>query len=254
MHILGAIMELLHGDCLEKMKDIPDKTIPLIICDPPYNTTPLHWDKLLDFNKLWDEFCRIRTLDGVVLIFGQEPFSSQVRLSNLKDYRYDWYWEKERLTNVFQVKRRPGKVIETISVFFEKPNRYFPQYTEYVGKRVTNKIGDSARWSATMGGNNPSTRPLEYIDDGTRHPTQVLRYNRDDPRKAIHPTQKPVSLLEFLIKSYTTEGETILDCCAGSFTSGIACMNTNRDCILIEKDDSYFEAGTSRINLYINKP
>ena len=205
-------MELLHGDCIDKMQGISDNSIPLIICDPPYNTTPLHWDKLLNFQKLWNEFKRIRTQDGVVLIFGQEPFSSQVRMSNLKEYRYDWYWEKERLTNVFQVKRRPGKVIETISVFFNKPNRYFPQYTEHTGKKVTNKIGKNARWPITMGGENPNTKPLEYVDDGTRHPLQILRYNRDDPRKAIHPTQKPVKLLEFLINTYTKENETVLDC------------------------------------------
>ena len=174
-------------------------------------------------------------------------------MSNISAYRYDWYWEKERLTNVFQVKRRPGKTVETISVFFNKSGRYFPQYAEYTGKRVTNKIGGDARWSPTMGGNNPKTKPLEYIDNGTRHPTQVLRYNRDDPRKSIHPTQKPVALLEFIIKSFTKENEIVLDSCAGSFSTAIACMNTDRDCVCIEKDPEIYMNGMKRIQIYKDK-
>lgn len=241
--------KLLFGDCLEKMRDIPNHSVDMVILDPPYGTTPLHWDKCLDFNKLWMELHRVCKDTSPILVFGQEPFSSLVRCSNMKDYKYDWYWEKERLTNVFQVKRRPGKTIETISVFYKKQCVYNPQKTIYTGKPVSNKIGPDARWSATMGGNTPNTVPLEYIDNGTRHPTQVLRINRDNNRKALHPTQKPVELYEMLIKTYTNSSAVVLDPCAGSGTAGVVCQNLNRECILIEKEPEYYEIIQKRLNL-----
>jgi DNA modification methylase len=246
-------MQVIPGDCLEKMTQLATSSVSLVILDPPYGTTPLFWDKCLDFEMLWKEYGRILVPDGVVCVFGQEPFSSYVRLSNIQNYRYDWYWEKERLTNVFQVKRRPGKTIETISVFFSKPNRYYPQLHRYEGKRVTNKIGNTARWSVTMGGVAPKSKPLEYRDNGTRHPTQLLQYNRDNNRKGLHPTQKPVSLLEYLIKTYTLEGETVLDNCMGSGSTGVACVNTHRDFIGIEKDEDYFLIARNRIKEATNE-
>lgn len=239
--------EVILGDCLDKMQHIPDDSTDMVILDPPYGTTPLHWDTCLDFNKLWVELSRICKDTTPILIFGQEPFSSLVRCSNMKDYKYDWYWEKERLTNVFQVKRRPGKTIETISVFYKKQCVYNPQKTAFTGKPVSNKIGTDARWSPTMGGIHPTTVPLEYKDDGTRHPTQVIRINRDNSRNALHPTQKPVELYERLIKTYTNEGSLILDPCAGSGTTGVACKNLNRGYILIERELEYYEIIKKRL-------
>jgi len=240
-------MQLIYGDCLEKMKDIPDKSIDMVLCDPPYGTTPCKWDSIINFLQLWQEYDRIVKENGAILLFGQEPFSSLLRCSNLQNFKYDWYWEKERLTNIFQVKRRPGKTVEVISVFYKKSPQYNPQKTIYSGKKVTNKIGTDARWSETMSTNLTTSRPLEYVDNGFRHPTQVLRINRDNNRKGLHPTQKPVPLLEYLIKTYTLENEVVLDNTMGSGSTGVACVNTNRDFIGIEKDEKWFKVAEDRV-------
>ena len=207
---------LYHGDCLEVMKDIPDNAIDMVLCDPPYGQTPCEWDHVIDFTLLWQSYQRIVKKNGAICIFGQEPYSSFVRLSNLSLYKYDWYWEKERLTNVFQANKRAGKTVETISVFYVEQCVYFPQKIRHIGKRVTNKIGKDARWSVTMAGHNQTTKPFEYHDDGTRLPTQVLRFRRDNPRERIHVTQKPVALCENLIKTYTQKGDMVLDNTIGS--------------------------------------
>jgi len=240
-------MQLIYGDCLEKMKDIPDKSIDMVLCDPPYGTTPCKWDTVLDFSRLWEQYHRIVKDNGVILLFGQEPFSSLLRCSNLKDFKYDWYWEKERLTNVFQVKWRPGKTVEVISVFYKKSPCYNPQKTKHEGKLVSNKIGKDARWSETMSTNLKTSQPLEYFDDGFRHPTQILRFNRDNSRKGVHPTQKPVALCEYFIKTYTNEGVIVLDNTMGSGSTGVACVNTNRDFIGIENDKEWFNIAEDRI-------
>ena len=241
------MIELYNDDCLNILPTIPDKSIDCVICDPPYGTTPITWDKVIPFDKLWKEYSRIVKLNGAIVIFSQEPFATYLRMSNMKDYKYDWYWEKERLTNVFQVKKRCGKTVENIVVFYKQQCIYNPQKINHTGKRVSNKIGENARWSVTMAGYEPKTKPFEYIDDGTRYPTQVLRMNRDNTRKRLHPTQKPVDLLEFLIKTYTNEGDLILDNCMGSGSTGVACKNLNRNFIGIEKDEEYFNIAKERI-------
>jgi site-specific DNA-methyltransferase (adenine-specific) len=239
--------KLYLGDCLELMKQISDKSIDCVICDPPFGSTPLLWDEILSFGDLWEEYSRIIKDDGVICLFGQEPFSSKLRLSNEEFYKYDWYWVKERLTNVFQVKRRPGKVIETISVFANNKHKYFPQKSIFTGKKVTNKIGDKARFSDVMAGMETKTKPLEYIDNGTRHPTQVLTFNRDDARKSLHPTQKPLALIEYLVKTYTNEGDLVLDNTMGSGTTCLAARNLNRKFIGMEKDETYFKIAQERL-------
>ena len=240
-------IQIKQGDCLELMKEIPDKSIDMILCDLPYGTTPLKWDSVINSKRLWEEYDRIVKSNGAIVLFGQEPFSTLLRMSNLNDYRYDWYWEKERLTNVFQVKRRCGKTVENLMVFYKQQCTYNPQKHIHEGKKVTNKIGKNARWSVTQSGERQSTKPFEYNDDGTRHPTQLLRFNRDNPRKRLHPTQKPVALLEYLIKTYTNEGETVLDNCMGSGSTGIACINTNRNFIGMELDEHYFQIAKERL-------
>lgn len=239
--------EIWHGDCLELMKNIPDHSIDCVICDPPFGSTPLLWDEVLSFADLWKEYDRVVKDDGVICLFGQEPFSSKLRLSNESRYKYDWYWVKERLTNVFQVKRRPGKVVETISVFANNKHKYFPQKSIFAGKKVTNKIGDKARFSDVMAGTETKTKPLEYIDNGTRHPTQVLTFNRDDARKSLHPTQKPLALIEYLVKTYTNEGDLILDNAMGSGTTCLAARNLNRQFIGIEKQKEYYDICVERL-------
>lgn len=236
-----------QGDCLELMKDIPDGSVDMILCDLPYGNTPLHWDAVINIGELWSEYSRVSKDTSAIVLFGQEPFSSYMRMSNIKIYRYDWYWEKERLTNVFQVKKRAGKTIENIMVFYKCQCTYNPQKNLHQGKRVTNKIGENARWSVTQSGYEQTTKPFEYHDDGTRYPTQLLRFNRDNPRERVHPTQKPIALLEYLIKTYTNEGDTVLDNCMGSGSTGVACVNTNRNFVGYELDEEYFKIAKERI-------
>ena len=244
------MINIYNDKCENKIKEIRDNSVNLIILDPPYGTTPLEWDIVLDFNLLWLNFNRILKEDGCVLIFGQEPFSSYVRLSNIKDYRYDWYWVKERLTNVFQVKNRPGKVVETISVFYKNQCKYFPQKKKHEGKRVTNKIGKDARWSITQSGYNPTTKPFEYNDDGTRYFTQVLEVNRENCRTLIHPTQKPRELIDFFLNSYTEKNDLVLDCCMGSGVVGESCLKLERNFYGIEKDEEMFKKVVNRLERF----
>lgn len=243
--------KLFLGDCIDVMDTIPDNSIDMVLADLPFNTTPCYWDRLIPHRELWKCYHRICKPNSAIVLFGQEPFSSHLRLSNEKEYRYDWYWEKERLTNVFQVKRRCGKTIENIMVFYKEQPIYNPQKHKHTGRLVTNKIGDNARFSETQAG-KIKTKPLEYHDDGTRHPTQLLRFSRDNPRERLHPTQKPIALLEYLIKTYTNEDMTVLDNCMGSGSTIIAALNTDRNCIGIEKDKKYFEIAKGRIESHEN--
>ena len=221
--------------------------VDCIITDLPYGTTPCPWDIIIPFDEMWDCINKIIKPNGAVVLFGQEPFSSLLRVSNIKNYKYDWIWKKERLTNVFQVKRRPGKIVENISVFYKKQPTYNPQKIKYDGPPRSNKIGDNARFSITQtGGSGP--KPMEYVDDGTRYPLQIIECNRDSMYDTkYHPTQKPISLLENLVRTYTNEGETVLDFTMGSGSTGVACNNTNRNFIGIELNKEYFDIAKTRI-------
>ena len=232
------------GDCLELMQDIEDKSIDLILCDPPFGTTSCAWDIVLPFDKLWNQYNRIIKDNGAILLFGQEPFSSMLRLSNLENYKYDIYWQKERLTNIQQVKRRVGKDVENISVFYKKQCTYNPQMIEYDGPKRSNKIGNGKLGLLSDSGNK---RPIEYIDKGKRYPTQVWKFKRDILTSNLHPTQKPVALLEELIKTFSNIGEVVLDNCMGSGSTIIAASRTGRDYIGIEKNDNYFRIAENRI-------
>lgn len=234
-------------DCLVGMKDIPDGSVDCIICDLPYGTisSVCEWDVPIPFDRLWEEYHRIIKPDGAVLLFGQEPFSSMVRMSNVEEYKYDWYWVKEQATNVFQMNKRPGKVVETISVFYRNQPTYNEQRREYRGKKVTNKIKSGA--GLVVGGHG-KTKLQEYKDDGTRHALQVLYFNRLPKGKAVHPTQKPVELVEYLVRIYTNEGDLVLDNCIGSGTTAVACINTGRDYIGYELNEEYYKICMDRIN------
>lgn len=238
-----------NGDCLTVMKQLISEGVQVdcIITDLPYGTTPCPWDIIIPFDEMWDCINKIIKPNGAVVLFGQEPFSSLLRVSNIKNYKYDWIWKKERLTNVFQVKRRPGKIVENISVFYKKQPTYNPQKTKYDGPLRSNKIGDNARFSVTQTGES-GPKPMEYHDDGTRYPLQIIECNRDSMYDTkYHPTQKPVSLLETLIKTYTNEGETVLDFTMGSGSTGVACNNTNRNFIGIELNKEYFDIAKMRL-------
>lgn len=236
--------KLLCGDCLELMKNIPDKSIDMVLCDLPYGVTNCDWDSKLPLKKLWEQYNRIVKDNAAIVLFGQEPFSSYLRLSNIDAYRYDIYWEKERLTNIQQVKKRVGKTVETISIFYKKQCTYNPQMTVYSGKPRTNKVKNGKLGKLT---DDKTHLVVEYHDKGVRYPTQVWRYKRDILTSNLHPTQKPVKLCEDLIKTFSNIGDTILDNCMGSGSTGVACVNTNRNFIGIELDRDYFEIAEKRI-------
>lgn len=236
---------LFNGDCLEIMKDIPDNSIDLILCDLPYGVTKCSWDVLIPFDKLWNEYNRICKLNSAIILFGQEPFSSLLRISNLEDYKYDIYWEKERLTNINQVKRRVGKTIETISIFYKKQCTYNPQMITYNGKPRTNKVKNGTLGKLT---DYNEKKVFEYNDNGLRYPTQVWKFQRDCLTSNLHPTQKPLLLIEQLVKTFSNEGDLVLDNCMGSGTTAVACINTNRKFIGIELDNNYFNIAKERLN------
>ncbi len=234
---------IMLGDYADRLKEIDDCSIDLVLCDPPYGTTPLEWDKEIDFSKFWQLIERVIKPTTPVLIFAQEPFASKLRLSNLDWYKYDWYWKKERPTNIFQVKRRPAKYVENICVFYKEQCLYFPQKVQHTGNKVTNKV--KGTFSQSISANQ--IKPTEYKDDGTRYPCEILEFTRDVYYENLHPTQKPVALLEYLIKTYTEKEQTVLDMFMGSGSTGVACLKTNRNFIGIDSDETYFEISKKRL-------
>ena len=249
-------MQLIHGDCLEKMKDIPDKSVDMILCDLPYGTIACKWDVVIPFEPLWEQYERIIKDRGAIVLFGSEPFSTKLRMSNFKLYRYDWYWEKTKAGLYQHAKNRPMKAIETISVFSKAKcghksqvkNRmpYNPQGIASAG----NKIVTESYHAGGVLGKRPNQVGKEY-EAFTGFPKDILKFANIWGKQVLHPTQKPVALLEYLIKTYTIEGETVLDNCMGSGSTGVACVNTNRNFIGIEKDDKYFEIAKKRIEEHL---
>jgi DNA modification methylase len=232
-----------QGDCLELMKNIPDKSIDMILCDLPYGTTACKWDSIIPFEPLWEQYNRIIKDNGVICLFGSEPFSSSLRLSNLDWYKYDLYWTKEKPTNFFQLKKRFGKLTENICVFYKKQCTYNPQMVKHEGKPVTNK--PKGKHESIITGVNKEVLP--YKDNGYRYPCDILKFRREILGTTVHPTQKPVALLEYLIKTYTNENEIVLDNCMGSGSTCVAAINTNRHYIGFELDEKYFEISKQRI-------
>ena len=235
--------KIYNEDCLEGMKNIDDKSVDCIITDLPYGTTKCSWDVIIPFDKLWEQYDRIIKDNGAIILFGQEPFSSLLRTSNLNEYKYDIYWEKERLTNVNQVKRRVGKTVETISVFYKKQCTYNPQMVKYEGKPRSNKVKDGKLGKLT---DEQSKKVIEYVDTGWRYPTQVWKFQRDCLKSNLHPTQKPLTLIEELVKTFSNEGDLILDSCCGSGTTCLAAKNLNRNYIGFELNREYYNVAIDR--------
>ena len=231
-------MELIHGDCLEKMKYIPDKSIDMILCDLPYGTTACKWDVVIPFEPLWVQYKRIIKDRGAIVLFGSEPFSSYLRMSNIKQYKYDWIWDKKKGGNPLLSKIQPIKITEVISVFHS--GVYYPIMTP----RDKPKSRGSNRGFASEITGNAFVENKTYTE---YYPKNIIELSNALQVNKLHPTQKPVALLEYLIKTYTLKGETVLDNCMGSGSTGIACINTNRNFIGIEKDDKYFEIAKKRI-------
>ena len=239
-------VKLYNGDCLEVMNKLISEGVKVdaVITDPPYGTTQCSWDVTIQFQSMWNCINQIKKETAVVCLFGNEPFSSYLRESNVNAYKYDWYWQEERPTNVFQLKKRPGKVIETISVFYDKQCTYNPQMIKYDGP-IHNARAKNGKLGTLIDHGNLT--PKEYKDNGYRYPSQIVRFQRDILTCNLHPTQKPVALMEYLVVTYTNEGDTVLDFTMGSGTTGIACVNTNRNFIGIELDKKYFDIAKERI-------
>jgi len=240
-------MQLIHGDCLEKMKDIPDGSVDMILCDLPYGTTACKWDVVIPFEPLWEQYKRIIKPNGAILLFGSEPFSSYLRMSNIKQYKYDWYWRKSRPTGGLHAKKRPMLDIETISVFYRFQCFYSPQGVSDCN--IVHKNTDGRKKGSGVRG--ADRKNDSYIQTKADYPRRVLDFSSPHNVGSFHPTQKPVALLEYLIKTYTLEGETVLDNTMGSGSTGVACINTKRNFIGIEKDDKYFEIAKKRIEEHL---
>ena len=238
------MIEIHNGDCLEVMKTIKDHSVDLILCDLPYGTTACKWDNIIPFDKLWEQYNRIIKDNGAIVLFGSEPFSSQLRLSNLKNYKYDLYWKKEKPTNFMQLKRRPGKLTENICVFYNKQCTYNPQMVKHEGKLVKNS--PKGKFNSVVSAQS-NKQIIPYNDTGYRYPNDILEFNRVLLRQYVHPTQKPIPLLEYLIKTFSNEGDLVLDNCMGSGSTGVACINTHRNFIGIELDKNYYETAKTRL-------
>lgn len=251
---------LYKGDCLEVMKDIPDNSIDLILCDLPYGTTSCQWDSIIDIDKLWIQYKRIIKSKSVVVLFGSQPFTSSLVVSNMEWFKYQWVWKKNRATGHVHAKNKPMKLHEDICIFSngvtlhegQSINRmpYYPQdlieLPEGTKRRTRNDSGDNAVMSVRKS-------HKETICSHTNYPTSIIEFSVDvNNGKRFHPTQKPVTLFEYLIKTYTNEGMTVLDNCAGSGTTAVACNNTNRKWICIEQEEKYCEVIKSRVEDKIN--
>ena len=236
---------LMQGDCIKLMQSLSDNSIDLILCDLPYGTTRNKWDEVIDLDKLWEHYKRIIKDKGAIILFSQQPFSAKLIESNPKMFRYEWIWEKEQGTGFLNAKKMPLKSHENILVFYKKPPVYNPQMrTGFKPYKTKQK---------STGSNYDKSKSVVTISDGERYPLDVIRFKRDSNSKKVHPTQKPVALLEYLIKTYTNEEDTVLDNCMGSGSTGVACANTNRNFIGMELNGEYYNVAKDRIERAVAK-
>ena len=235
------MIDLRTGDCLEVMKNIPDKSIDSIITDPPYGTTACKWDSVIDFELMWEQLNRIIKDNGAIVLFGSEPFSSTLVVSNIKNFKYRWTWNKIKASNYLNSKIQPLRCVEDILVFYKKQPTYNPQYwfsTPYTRWNTQKAVDKQTNYGSHK-------ENIAESKDGKRLPTTVLKFNRVE--RPEHPTQKPVDLLEWLIKTYSNENETILDNCMGVGSTGIACKNLKRNFIGIEIEKKYYDIALDKL-------
>ena len=229
------------------MKGIEAGSIDAIITDPPYGTTQCKWDSVIPFDLMWEQLNRIIKPNGAIVLFGSEPFSSALRMSNIKNYKYDWIWDKKRCTGFLNAKKQPLRNNETISVFYKKQCTYNPQPYK---KNTTGNMGKSKEHQTDNYGkyyqvDNDNSNEFGYPRTLLTQIPVINNLSKD--KSGLHPTQKPVALMEYLVKTYTNENETVLDFTMGSGSTGVACVNTNRNFIGIEMDSNYFEIAEQRI-------
>ena len=236
--------QLMFGDCLERMKEIPDGSVDLILTDPPYQTTQNKWDSIIPFEPMWEQLKRIIKPNGACVLFSAQPFTTNLIYSNMKCFKYSMVWKKSKCGSPLTAKYKPLTKHEDINVFslHKKTLKYYPQMSE--GKPYKRKFTENKVNNMGFG-----IKGVETDNNGTRHPTTILDYPQQWRRQdQVHPTQKPVELMEFLIKSFSMENETVLDFTMGSCSTGVACLNTNRKFLGIEMDANYYEIACDRLN------
>lgn len=238
------MIDLQQGNCLELMKDIPDGSVDMILCDLPYGTTANKWDTVIPFKPLWEQYNRVIKSNGAIVLFGSEPFSSKLRMSNIKNYKYDWVWDKKIPSGMSYARYQPMRRTENMMVFTKNGEKtiYNPQLEarDKLIKNGGNKYSPSAPIQASKEG---KTFKKTYA---YKQPTNIIQFDKVR-RGSVHPTQKPVPLLGYLIKTYTNEGEVVLDNCMGSGSTGVACVNTGRNFIGMELEEKYFKIAKQRI-------
>ena len=245
------MIDLKLGDCLEKMKEIPDGSVDMILTDPPYGTTACKWDSIIPLEPMWEQLNRIIKPNGAIVMTASQPFTTKLISSNYKMFKYCWVWDKVSKTDVFNAKNKPLKQNEDICIFSKgttangsnRKMKYFPQ-----GVMAGNRKNSNNRVSAGYMGKARPSHKKEHVYHGSNYPSSIVRFSNADRSNCVHPTQKPVALMEYLIKTYTNENETVLDFTMGSGTTGVACKNTKRNFIGIEKDEKYFKIAEERIN------
>ena len=242
------MLKLLHGDCLELMKDIPDASIDAIITDPPYGTTACKWDSVIPFEPMWEQLKRIIKDNGAIIFTASQPFTSNLVMSNTKMFKHEWIWEKNRGSNFATLRYAPMKEHESVLVFCKTSPKYFPIMQQRKGAgldRTKYKYNPTNTGKREALGNLEMTHANHNGNNELRYPSTIQKFNTEVGK---HPTQKPVTLMEYLVKTYTQENDTVLDFTMGSGTTGIACKNLNRNFIGIELDKNYFAIAESRIN------
>ena len=244
-------IQLYNGDCLEVMDNLIQQGIKVdaIITDIPYGTTRCKWDSIIPFEEMWKRIKEIRKPTTPIVLFGSEPFSSSLRLSNIKEYKYDWKWEKTQATGFFNAKKQPMRCIEDICVFYQKQCLYNPQKTE--GHKPVNSY---TKYLSTVNKTEvygKCTKELSGGGNTDRFPRQLLTYSSDKQTCYLHPTQKPLGLMEYLVKTYSNENDLVLDNCMGSGTCGMVCKKLNRNFIGIEIEQNYFNLAKGRIDAVI---
>ena len=248
---------LYEGDCLEIMKDIPDESIDMILCDLPYGTTACKWDSVIPLEELWRQYNRIVKDNGAIVLTAIEPFASVLRMNDIKHYRHEWIWNKENAGNFIQAKNHPLRVHENVLVFSKNKVNYYPIMTDANPENIR-PLGVKRQNSDFMGKVSDGVfRASKNYNPKKRYPKTIITYNARAKEcnnvNRLHPTQKPVELFEYLIKTYTNEGDTVLDNTMGSGSTGVACLNTNRNFIGIEQDNTYFEIAKNRIENTYNE-
>ena len=232
---------LMQGDCLERMKEIPDGSVDAIICDPPYGTTACKWDSIIPLEPMWEQLKRIIKPSGAIVLFGSQPFTTILISSNMEMFKYCWVWDKKKPGGIGFAKYQPMRVTEDVIVFSNGTARYFPQMVDRLTPKKSRNYKHSEMNHATLGAQSENTVYTK------KYPKNIIEASNANQKGKVHPTQKPIALMEYLIKTYTNEGETVLDFTFGSGTTGVAALGCSRKFIGVEMDENYFNIAKKRI-------